>query len=563
MGGAGKRRRPATPTLEVANETGLEQGSVDPISYFASSPLSSAYSDQIPTSHPIDRSRSPLTLLSSVSCHGSQRSQSQNHETPNDLPQDERDAAVRAQPQGQDVAALEEECRQLRQQYHQLQQNFEDLRDDREGIVCSLHWLDETLQRLHPPAVLAGATTTRPPLPFLDTPHKGGGGPKHHLPLQIPFKDELRHRMGLCSSDPLPPFEDPAPTLHGTPVLRFDWSKPTSHYKDLVKDILGELISQNPSVHDHVQAIGGRDQGQRLCMQSLSRLFKSWREQQGDAADPARRERRDSRRRRKSRAKKKSDAWAALLARDTELKRKYHNTDFALLAAASVEVTDAKQSKESGLEPQRSQTETGRAERLASASGAGDVGNSGNDREGGTSRGRRNQQLPLCKLVPSWRLLELHDALQRLDDKRQAEIASQPLPPVRTRTRLDPLRVEYPSVGASIDPLPTSIQRWMVSEEFSRLFPDVVRNVSRNTRIGDHPDSPIRDANQWGQHPPYRVYQASQLQRDNDRPMFFPSSNDEGSDENTFQSSSRSGQGEEVFSEAGPSNHLAPAHRCR
>lgn len=310
MGGAGKRQRQATPSSEVANETGLEQGSVNTLSCFVSSPLSSAYSDQIPTSHPIDRSRSQLTLLSSVSCHGSQHCQIQNvpnnissvhqHETPNDLPQDERDAAVRAQPQGQDLAGLEQECHQLRQQCHQLQQDFEDLRDDREGIVCSLHWLDETIRRLHPAAALAGVTTTRPPLPFLDTPHKGGGGPKHLLPLQIPFKDELCHQMGLCSSDPLPPFEDPAPTLHGAPVLCFDWSKPTSHYKGLVKDILGELISRNPSVRDHVEAIGGREQGQRLCMQSLSRFFKTWREQQGDAVDPARRERTDSCCRRKS-----------------------------------------------------------------------------------------------------------------------------------------------------------------------------------------------------------------------------------------------------------------------
>lgn len=232
-----------------------------------------------------------------------------------------------------------------------------------------------------------------------------------------------------------------------------------------------------------------------------------------------------------------------------------------MLAAASVEVTDAEQSNELGLEPQQSQTETVHADRLTSASGAGSVGNSGNDRGGGTSRGRRNQQLPLRKLNPSWRSLELHDALQRLDDKRLAEIASQPLPPVQTQTRLNPLQVGYPSFGASINPLPTSIQRWMVSEEFSRLFPDVVHYVSRNTSIGDQPDSPICDANQWGQHPPYRVYQASQLQWDNDQPMFFPLSSNEGSNENTFQSSICSGQGEEVFSEAGPSNHLAPARR--
>ena len=129
--------------------------------------------------------------------------------------------------------ALESTIRNLSDEMRSYYQSFAQL----------LHWLEDVFRRIYPAAAHA-ASATKPPLGPLDTSsHRGGGGPKRDRALQKPFRDELRHRMGLQPRDPLPPFEESPPSLHGGPALRFDWSQRPDAYTELVESIIRELCS--------------------------------------------------------------------------------------------------------------------------------------------------------------------------------------------------------------------------------------------------------------------------------------------------------------------------------
>ncbi|SPO22779.1 uncharacterized protein UTRI_01457 [Ustilago trichophora] len=385
--------------------------------------------------------------------------------------------------------------RSLYQEYETLRQAVDQLRADRDGIVRSLHWLDKTIRRIDP-AVTRSDTATRPPLPPLNAPHRGGGGSKDDKPLQAPFRDEICHRMGLLPKDPLPPFEQSAPTVHGAPVLRFDWSQDPNTYAPLVHSILDELCGRQQTIASHVQAIGGIEEGRRVCMASLGRLFKDWRRQQRDAVEPARKTARESRRRQRTRTKKKCRARAALLARSPALQRKYHGADFTLEEAASVEVTDDEQGNQGDLDPQLFD-ESGRL-----------TGSNAEAGGGGDDLGRRCAQPgALQKEIPCWRSLELHRALHRLEEAKRREESSQPVPQTQLRQRGEHKEVRYPPLDNIMAPLPSLIQRWMVSAEFAKLFPAAVSNVTLNTIVEPTTDSEILTPKQWGQHPPYEVVQ--------------------------------------------------------
>ncbi|SPO22286.1 uncharacterized protein UTRI_00964 [Ustilago trichophora] len=467
----------------------------------------------------------------------------------------------------------ERENQGLRQQLHRLQEQVNTMETklaesqaERHAIVQCLHWQDALLKRISPASSHA-ANANKPLLPPLHPQRKRGGGIKPNKDLQGPFRKELRKRMGLGKKDPLPPFEANPPTLYGAPVLRIDWSKSATAYTGLVTDIIANLACQDSSVRKRIEDFrrdgddSQDDAAVEVCLASLHQMMKDWRQQQRDSNDPARKLAREASRRRINRIKKKCDKRTAALLRDDALWRQYHHTSFAIPEAASEEVTDAE-----AIDPPNNEIETDQNESSleltdclaglgGGASGDGGVGG-GSGVRGGAMR----------KIVPCWRSLELHEALEETDKRREAISLAQVLPSSQVRQRLGPSPVTYPPLDSQVQPLPSSIERWMVSLEFARLFPTAVQDVSRNTILPESSSSTILDAEQWGQHPPYPVHRAlSQSEGSN----LFLGTQDRDPDEgeaghhDADDDFVHSGRGEERLAEAGSSSHPAQVRRRR
>lgn len=225
------------------------------------------------------------------------------------------------------------------------------------------------------------------------------------------------------------------------------------------------------------------------------------------------------------------------------------------MQAASADLTDAEESRfETGQsETGKELTNRGLADSTRGGSNGGDgVGN---------GKGRRRHR-GLRKIIPCWRSLELHRALQKVDKMIARELNSQPFPPIKLRTRLEPKRVEYPPLDAKLEPLPSSIKRWMVSAEFARLFKSAVKHVGLN-HIAEGATGSITDPEQWVQHPPYEVYHSTHHGRqssDISGELYLGESDRCHSDADDIHLSARE-QGLERFSEPGTSKRPAPDHR--
>lgn len=382
----------------------------------------------------------------------------------------------------------------MKQHFDQLTADLAGSQSERNTMVQRLHWLEADLKRIDPAEPSAFAEEKRALPPFQPQPKRGGGSKPNRI-LEAPFRRELRRRMGLGSKDPLPHFEANPPSLYGVPVLRIDWSKPATAYAGLVQEIVTRITERDASARQRVEELGGLRAAIDVCLASLSRLIKEWHQQQRDAINPDRRHARDASRRRNTRVKKKCDKRTAALLRDDTLRRRYHYTNFTIPQAASVEATDVEATNDSDNEAETKSLEPsiGRINRLAGV---------------GVGGGKGGQQriAAMRKLVPCWRSLELHQALQQVDERMEANKAAQPWLPAQLRQRLEPWPVQYPPIDTATEPLPSCIERWMVSFEFARLFPESVANVSRNKIHPATTNSTILDPDQWGQHPPYEVY---------------------------------------------------------
>ncbi|SPO31316.1 uncharacterized protein UTRI_10270 [Ustilago trichophora] len=482
-------------------------------------------------------------------------------------------------PTGVSNSQVHQQLRRLQEQVSTLETKLAKSQADRHTIVQTLHWQDALLKRISPASTLA-ANANKPSLPPLHPQRKGGGGIKPNKELQGPFRRELRKQMGLGQKDPLPPFESSPLALYGAPVLRIDWSKSATAYTGLVTDIISDLARQDPSFQKRIEDLrqdgdeGHPDTTVQVCLASLQQMMKDWRTQQRDASNPDRKLARDARRRRINRVKKKCDKRTAVLTRDEALWRQYHRTNFAIPEAASAEVTDAEAadaadngttnptSNETETEPNESSQEL--TNRLAGhgggASGVGDV-SGGSGVGGGASRTGA-----MRKTIPCWRSLELHEALEETDKRREAMALAQVLPSSQVRQRLGSSPVSYPPLESQVEPLPSSIERWMVSLEFSRLFPSAVQEVSHNTILPGPSSSTIHDAEQWGQHPPYPVHRV--LSQSEDSNLFLGTQDsDAGASEADADEADdlvvHSGRGEEHFTEAGPSSHPPQGRRRR
>ncbi|SPO29502.1 uncharacterized protein UTRI_10214 [Ustilago trichophora] len=423
-------------------------------------------------------------------------------------------------PTGVSNSQVHQQLRRLQEQVSTLETKLAESQADRHTIVQTLHWQDALLKRISPASTLA-ANANKPSLPPLHPQRKGGGGIKPNKELQGPFRRELRKQMGLGQKDPLPPFESSPLALYGAPVLRIDWSKSATAYTGLVTDIISDLARQDPSFQKRIEDL----------------------RQDGDEGHP-----------------------------DTAVQ--YHRTNFAIPEAASAEVTDAEAadaadngttnptSNETETEPNESSQEL--TNRLAGhgggASGVGDV-SGGSGVGGGASRTGA-----MRKTIPCWRSLELHEALEETDKRREAMALAQVLPSSQVRQRLGSSPVSYPPLESQVEPLPSSIERWMVSLEFLRLFPSAVQEVSRNTILPGPSSSTIHDAEQWGQHPPYPVHRV--LSQSEDSNLFLGTQDsDAGASEADADEADdlvvHSGRGEEHFTEAGPSSHPPRGRRRR
>ncbi|SPO31996.1 uncharacterized protein UTRI_04616_B [Ustilago trichophora] len=414
--------------------------------------------------------------------------------------------------------ALRQQLRGVKEQVNRLMERLANSQAEQHAIVQTLHWQDAIIKSMD----ATGESTVpgnKPPLPPLLQLPKRGGGAKPNKDLEAPFRKEICRRMGLKSKDPLPPFEENPPTLYGVPVLRLDWSKPASCSTGLVQEIVTELCQQDAGVRQRVEELGGHWAAVETCMASLQRLFRDWRQQERDANDPDRKVARDAKRRRINRARRKCDKRTAILDRNDTLWCRYHRTSFAIPEAASVEVTDAEATDESNHEAgaKSSSSSIGLTRRLVGLSGGTNGGGGGgtsggggaSDGAGGASQGA-SQGRAMRKVVPSWRSLELHEALQQVDRRREEEKSVQLFPPTQLRQRLESHPIQYPPIDAPIEPLSKSIERWMVSQEFARLFPSAVQDVSRNTILAEAVNPAILDQDQWGQHPPYEVQRPMQ-----------------------------------------------------
>ncbi|SPO27059.1 uncharacterized protein UTRI_10690 [Ustilago trichophora] len=424
-------------------------------------------------------------------------------------------------PTGVSNSQVHQQLRRLQEQVSTLETKLAESQADRHTIVQTLHWQDALLKRISPASTLA-ANANKPSLPPLHPQRKGGGGIKPNKELQGPFRRELRKQMGLGQKDPLPPFESSPLALYGAPVLRIDWSKSATAYTGLVTDIISNLARQDPSFQKRIEDL----------------------RQDGDEGHP-----------------------------DTAVQ--YHRTNFAIPEAASAEVTDAEAadaadngttnptSNETETEPNESSQEL--TNRLAGhgggASGVGDV-SGGSGVGGGASRTGA-----MRKTIPCWRSLELHEALEETDKRREAMALAQVLPSSQVRQRLGSSPVSYPPLESQVEPLPSSIERWMVSLEFLRLFPSAVQEVSRNTILPGPSSSTIHDAEQWGQHPPYPVHRV--LSQSEDSNLFLgtqdrdPSEGEADHHESDDDNVVHSGRGKEHFAEAGPSSHPPRGRRRR
>ncbi|SPO30241.1 uncharacterized protein UTRI_05705 [Ustilago trichophora] len=487
-----------------------------------------------------------------------------------------------SQDTGQTDLGLREQLHRLQQQVNTIEEKLADSQAERHAMVETLHWQDALLKRISPAAIQT-ATANKPSLPPLHPQRKGGGGTKPNKELQGPFRKELRKRMGLGKKDPLPPFEASPPTFLGAPVLQIDWSKSATAYTGLVIDIIADLAGKDPSIQRRIEDLrrdgneGLPESAVDICLASLQQMMKDWRTQQRDASNPDRKLARDARQRRINRVKKKCDKRTAVLTRDEALWRQYHHTNFAIPEAASAEVTDAEAADAANnetLNPTSNETETDQNEsslqltdRLAGlgggASGGGGAG--GASGVGGTC-GSASRPRAMHKAAPCWRSLELHQALEQIDKRREANLSAQVLPSSQVRERLGPSPVTYPPLDSQVEPLPSSIERWMVSLEFARLFPTAVPDVSRNTILPESSSSTILDAEQWGQHPPYPVHRAlSQSEGSN----LFLGTQDRNPDKgkaghhDADDDFVHSGRGEERLAEAGSSSHPAQVRRRR
>ncbi|TKY89745.1 hypothetical protein EX895_001530 [Sporisorium graminicola] len=444
--------------------------------------------------------------------------------------------------------AHDDEAASLRQQLETVQRRLADLEDvqaDRQAIVQSLHHHDEAIRRIDPSAM----SPASPRLPSLQT-HKGDGGRKRHKHIQGPFRKELRKRMGIGSRDPLPPFDSDPPTLNGATVLRLDYSKNAKCYRTLVSCIVSDLAQDNVAMQHNIAAVGGHGNASEICLTSLNRLFKEWRQQQRAADDPDKKKNRDACRRRAARLTKKCARRRVLFNGNGSLQRQYNNVDFTIAEAASAELTDC----ESIINESHTATDTeSRAELTHRVASLADDG------------GRR--VLPLRKLVPFWRSSELQEALSKLDLERQIARSVQYVQPVASRPRQD-VPPQIPPLDAAVPPLSSAVERWMVSLACTRLFPEVVRDVSLNTILPDEPNAIVKDPQQWGQHPQFETHRSAHLSQPEAHPGLDPCLFlDDHEDSSTAvelangERSVRFGQGEECFSQAEPSSSATRSRR--
>ncbi|SPO28738.1 uncharacterized protein UTRI_04616 [Ustilago trichophora] len=414
---------------------------------------------------------------------------------------------------GEGEQALRQQLRGVKEQVNRLMERLANSQAKQHAIVQTLHWQDAIIKSMD----ATGESTVpgnKPPLPPLLQLPKQGGGAKPNKDLEAPFRKEIRRQMGLKSKDPLPPFEENPPTLYGVPVLRLDWSKPASCSTGLVQEIVTELCQQDAGVRQRVEELGGH--------------------------------------------------WAAV-------------ETFAIPEAASVEVTDAEATDESNHEAgaESSLSSIGLTRRLVGLSGGTNGGGGGgtsggggaSDGAGGASQGA-SQGRAMRKVVPSWRSLELHEALQQVDRRREEEKSVQPFPPTQLRQRLESHPIQYPPIDAPIEPLSKSIKRWMVSQEFARLFPSAVQDVSRNTILAEAVNPAILDQDQWGQHPPYEVQRpmqhvTHQSSDEDHRNPFHGSDNSPSREDEEPEAIVPSSRGQERILEASPSTRpIQSRRRC-
>jgi hypothetical protein len=177
----------------------------------------------------------------------------------------------------------------------------------------------------------------------------------------------------------------------------------------------------------------------------------------------------------------------------------------------------------------------------------------------------QSQARPLRRVVPYWRPLELHEALAAVNGQREQNILAQKVQHTELRPRRDAAPVRYPSLDADVEPLPSIIQRWMVSSEFARLFQEAVKHVSLNTILPNQASAMIKDPEQWGQHPPYDVLRSSETYQDHAEldPALFLGNNDSLGDVNEPGGDSLlcSDSGEERLVVPGPNRSLFQRRR--
>lgn len=302
------------------------------------------------------------------------------------------------------------------------------------------------------------------------------------------------------------------------PVLQLPAPLPTRHLL-----LLGKMA--DPALTTHRLRHPKRPAERKMTsVNAFQRMIKQWREQQRNAVNQGRQQERKAKRRRAACKTRKATQRRAALKGSLEIQRQYNGVDFTIAEACSAEFTDDEALVDDG----------------------------------------QSQARPLRRVVPYWRSLELHEALA-VNRQREQNILAQTVQHTELRPRRDAAPVRYPSLDADVEPLPSIIQRWMVSSEFARLFQEAVKHVSLNTILPNQASAMIKDSEQWGQHPPYDVLRSSETYQDHAEldPALFLGNNDSLGDVNEPGGDGLlcSGSGEERLVVPGPNRSLFQRRR--